>query len=291
MEKLILKYILTNIQGRKWHLLRIGFSLLFFVFLITSCTRINLEEKGVFKLLTDWSKRSPGIEIPSSYTVILGDQILTFSEAENQLPPLFPGNYKALIFNNAENIQIREGIATVSQDNGFLNPLPGWLFSATADLKYQNNIFSDVRVTLQQQIRQLTLKLIPQGGTKDRITAISAELSGVAGAWDLVQNKAHGQALRVPLNFQKQQDGSWQTSIRLIGTLENKQIMQGTVYFADGKPQNLSLNSDLSAAMANFNTDKHIPFALSATFETQTETGFILHINNWVPVSNSGTAN
>lgn len=55
---------------------------LLLVFTIASCTRVDLEDplKGKITLVTDWSKHTAGVEQPASYTVILNNQTLNYTQ-------------------------------------------------------------------------------------------------------------------------------------------------------------------------------------------------------------------
>lgn len=58
--------------------------------------------------------------------------------------------------------------------------------------------------------------------------------------------------------------------------------MTATLTYSDGNPQPTGLESDLSAALADFNADKAEPLTLGGTIaETPTEAGFGCHIKGW----------
>lgn len=58
--------------------------------------------------------------------------------------------------------------------------------------------------------------------------------------------------------------------------------MTATLTYSDGNPQSTGLESDLSAALADFNADKAEPLTLGGTIaETPTEAGFGCHIKGW----------
>ncbi|MFV0537511.1 MAG: hypothetical protein ACK5M3_09065, partial [Dysgonomonas sp.] len=105
--------------------------LLFF----SSCTRVDLEEplKGKMTLVTDWSKRTTGIEQPASYTVTINNQTLTLYNNSNLLPELAAGTYPIYIYNSPDRISITGTTATVATTGDLVNPLPGWLFTATTE--------------------------------------------------------------------------------------------------------------------------------------------------------------
>lgn len=258
---------------------------------VISCTRVDLEDplKGKMTLVTDWSKRTTGVEQPASYTVILNNQTLTYSQATNLLPELETGNYPIYIYNTPDKINITGTTASVSTNGNTVDPLPGWLFTATTEARYADFKEETITAVMQQQIRQLTITLKPTGGTIDKISSITASLSGVAGAWDFKENKPTGNSVSVPLNFTKKEDGTWQITVRLLGTIGLQQRLTGTVSFEGGSPADIALDSDLSAIIALFNTDKITPLLLQGEMkETPTEFGFTSVITSWESGNGNG---
>lgn len=252
--------------------------------LLSSCTRVDLEDplKGKMTLTTDWSKRTSGIEQPASYTVKLGEQTLTFDNSSNLLPQLATGTYPILIYNAAENISVDGATATVNTVGDAVAPLPGYLFTASTQAVYADFKEETITVQMQQQIRQLTITLKPTGGTIDKISNITASLSGVAGAWDFKENKPTGNSVSVPLNFIKKEDGTWQIIVRLLGITSSQQQLTGTVFFEGGEPADITLDSDLSAVIAKFNADKVTPLHLIGEMqETPSGFGISATISSW----------
>ncbi len=258
---------------------------------MTSCTIVDLEEpmKGKITLITDWSKCTSGIEQPTSYSVIVNNQTLNYTQSTNLLPELNTGTYPIYIYNTPDKISIAGTTATVATPNNQVDPLPGWLFTATTQAIYTDFKEETVAAVMQQQVRQLTITLKPEGGTIERITGITAILSGVAGAWDFKANKPAGNAMNVPLTFAKQDNGTWQAVVRLLGITGTQQKLSGTVTFEEGPPADITLDSDLSAIIAKFNTDKITPLLLQGEMkETPTECGFTSVITSWESGNGSG---
>ncbi|MGC3978601.1 MAG: hypothetical protein QM751_10445 [Paludibacteraceae bacterium] len=146
---------------------------------MTSCTIVDLEEplKGNITLVTDWSKCTSGIEQPTSYSVIVNNQMLNYTQATNLLPELTAGNYSIHIYNTPEKISIVGTTTSVATANHQVDPLPGWLFTATTQAIYADFKVETITAVMQQQVRQLTITLKPEGGTIGRIASISAILS------------------------------------------------------------------------------------------------------------------
>lgn len=290
------KTTIAEKNRRKWSPCTILFSLFVLhcsLFTFSSCTRVDLEDplKGKITLTTDWSKRTPGITQPASYTVTINNQTLTFNTNSNLLPELSAGTYPIHVYNTADKITLSGTTATVASNNNQLDPLPGWLFTATTQAVYTDFKVETITAVMQQQVRQLTLVLTPTGGSKDKITNITAQLSGVAGAWNFATNQPAGSAMNAPLTFAKQADGSWQATVRLLGVAGTQQKLTGTISFAGGSPADMTLDSNLSTSLANFITNKEVPLSLGGTMqETPTEAGFGATINGWTPVTSGGIA-
>ncbi|MBD8387780.1 FimB/Mfa2 family fimbrial subunit [Dysgonomonas sp. BGC7] len=260
---------------------------------MTSCTIVDLEDplKGKITLVADWSKRTTGIEEPTSYSVIVNNQTLNYTQPTNLLPELNTGTYPIYIYNTPDKTSIAGTTVTVATTNNQIDPLPGWLFTATTQAIYADFKEETITATMQQQVRQLTITLKPEGGTIERITGISAILSGIAGTWDFKANKPVGNAMNVPLTFTKQDNGTWQATVRLLGITGTQQILTGTVTFEGGSPTDITLDSDLSAIIAKFNTDKITPLSLQGDMkETLTELGFVTSVTDWVRVDESVVA-
>ncbi|MFT4168879.1 MAG: hypothetical protein QM653_07155 [Dysgonomonas sp.] len=258
---------------------------------VISCTRVDLEDplKGKMTLVTDWNKRTAAIEQPPSYTVILNNQTLNYTQTSNLLPELDAGTYRIHIYNTPEKITISGTIASVNIIGNNVDPLPGWLFTATTEARYADFKEETITMQMRQQVRQLTITLKPTGGTIDKISNITASLSGIAGAWDFKENKPTGNSVSVPLNFTKKEDGTWQITIRLLGITGSQQRLIGTVSFEGGSPADIALDSDLSAIIAKFNEDKITPLSLQGEMkETPTEFGFTSVITSWESGNGSG---
>ncbi|MGC3978602.1 MAG: hypothetical protein QM751_10450 [Paludibacteraceae bacterium] len=94
--------------------------------------------------------------------------------------------------------------------------------------------------------------------------------------------------MNVPLTFTKQDNGTWQAVVRLLGITGTQQMLTGTIAFDGGSPTDITMDSDLSAIIAKFNTDKITPLWLQGDMkETPTELGFVTSVTDWVSVNES----
>jgi len=263
------------------------------VIIMASCdTIIDLEDppKGRVTLTTDWSNRSTGIERPADYNVVIDKQTLKFTEETNQLPELDRGTYPIHIYNTPEKISINGTEATINSTNNIVEPLPGWLFTSVTQVEYTDFKVETITASMQQQVRQLTISIKPEGSTASKLASIDATLSGVASEWNIQANKPEGNPCRVLPSFAKQADGTWQATVRLLGTIGNEQKLTITLNFPDGI-EPIIIESNLNTELSDFNKDKYKPLTLSAKIvETHTELGLTTEIEGWT-VGGGGSSN
>ena len=165
---------------------------------------------------------------------------------------------------------------------------PGWLFTSVQEVTIEADTDHDLTAVMRQQVRQLTLVIEPTGDAADRIESIEGSLSGAAGTLDFATG-TYGAVSDVALHFTRITDGSdagkWTATVRLLGIAGDTQRLTATLTYADGNPADTSLESDLTAALADFNADKTVPLTLGGTIaETPTEAGFTATIGDWEEV-------
>ena len=257
---------------------------------MTSCTIVDLEDplKGKITLVTDWSKRTSGIEQPTSYSVIVNNQTLNYTQTCNLLPELEMGTYTIRIYNTPEKVTINGTTAIVATTGNQVDPLPGWLFTATTQATYADFKEETIKAVMQQQIRQLAIELTVTEGDPERIASTAATLTGIANSFDFKTNLHNGTNLTVNPVFIR--NGNKLTAIvRLLGTTSESQKLTLDIVFTDGRTQHIE--SDVSSMLANFNTDKHIPLSISGDLNTPIEAGIQGTINGWISTPHgNGTA-
>lgn len=261
-------------------------------------------EKGQITLTTDWSSRTAGIDIPTSYIVAVNKYSEKVSDVTNTLDNLFePGDYHLRAYNTPEHISINEATVTVAQTSGYVDgvgqfaqEMPGWLFTSTLDTEIEADTDYELTAAMQQQVRELTLFFEPTGGSTDKIERIEGYLSGVASTLNM-DDGTHGTPMNVALTFAKVADGAnagkWAATVRLLGVAGTGQRLHAQIYFEDDTPRAVSLTDadgtegcDLTAELADFNKDKKTPLALGGkVVETPTSTGFTATITDWNPVT------
>lgn len=250
-------------------------------------------DKGMVTLTADWSMGA-GITKPTGWKAVMNGQEATPENEDSQsFRELFaPGTYTLYAWNPSDQFAINGTTATVTPEGSGINALPGWLFTGRLQTTVEADKKQEVTVTMQQQVRQLTLVIEPTGGTADKIKEITGTLSGVAGSYD-IESGEHGAASSVALTFAKDTDNKWKATVRLLGIVPGAgQKLSGTITFTGGTPQDIPLDSELSTQLEKFNDNKKDPLALGGeTVETQSPAGFTATIINWDTVYDSGIAN
>lgn len=257
----------------------------------TSCVKDELHDTphpdtGKIAVTADWTDRGDGVDIPAEWTVTMGDYAGTESGETHAPDYLFnPGDYTLAAYNTPENITISGTTATITGT-------PGWLFTSVQDVTIEADTDYYLTTTMHQQVRQLTLVIEPTGDAADRIESIEGALSGAAGTLDFATG-TYGAASDVVLHFTRITEGSdagkWTATVRLLGITGNTQTLTATLTYADGNPADTSLESDLTAALADFNADKTVPLTLGGTIaETPTEAGVEAGITGWEKIDGGG---
>ena len=254
----------------------------------TSCVKDELHDTphpdtGKITVTADWSDRGDGVDTPAKWTVTMGDYTGTETGTTHTPDYLFaPGSYTLAAYNTPEDITISGTTATVTGT-------PGWLMTSVQEVTVEADTDYELTAVMHQQVRQLTLVIEPTGDSAGRIESIEGSLSGAAGTLDFA-TWTYGAASDVALHFTKITEGGdagkWTATVRLLGIAGDTQRLTATLTYADGNPTDTSLESDLTAALADFNSDKTAPLTLGgALVETPEETEFSgFEITGWEPV-------
>ena len=253
----------------------------------TSCVKDELHDTphpdtGKITVTADWTDRGNGVDIPAEWTMTMGGYTGTETGETHAPDYLFePGSY------------VSGTIATVAKAHGdaadlFISNAPGWLFTSVQEVSIEADTDHELTAAMHQQVRELNIIIEPTGDAKDRIESIEGHLSGAAGAFDFATD-TYGAASDVALNFTKITEGSdagkWTATVRLLGITGDTQRLTATLTYADGNPADTGLESDLTAALADFNADKTVPLTLGGTIaDTPTEAGFTATIGDWEEV-------
>ena len=267
----------------------------------TSCVKDELHDTphpdtGKITVKADWTDRGDGVDIPAEWTVTMGDYSGAETGESHAPDYLFnPGSYTLAAYNTPEDITISGTTATVAPETGngtYINNAPGWLMTSVQEVTVEADTDYELTAAMHQQVRQLTLVIEPTGDAVDRIESIEGSLSGAAGTLDFATG-TYGAASDVALHFTKitegRDAGKWTATVRLLGITGNTQTLTATLTYADGNPADTGLESDLTAALADFNADKTVPLTLGGTIaETPTEAGVEAGIMDWEKIDGGG---
>ena len=287
-----------NTRKRKYTTTILATALLFS---LGGCVKDELHDTphpdtGKVTVTVDWSDRGEGVDIPAEWTVTMGDYTGTETGTTHTPDYLFnPGSYTLAAYNTPENITVSGTTATVAPETGngtYISNVPGWLFTSVQDVTIEADTDYGLTAAMHQQVRQLTLVIEPAGDAADRIESIEGALSGAAGPMDFATG-TYGAASDVALHFTKITEGSdagkWTATVRLLGIAGDTQRLTATLTYADGNPADTGLESDLTAALADFNADKTEPLTLGGTIaETPTEAGVEAGITDWEKIDGGG---
>ncbi|MDO4846006.1 MAG: FimB/Mfa2 family fimbrial subunit [Oscillospiraceae bacterium] len=271
----------------------------------TACTKDESSapqpqpEQGKVTLTTDWSDRTEGVDVPTSYNVSLGDYTGTATETVYGIDHQFqPGSYRLVVYNTATNIAVSGTTATVASATGdgagsFINSMPGCLFTNVQEVTIEKGGDHAVTARMKQQVRRLTLVIEPTGDAAPRIESMEGRLSCVAGSLDFADD-THGTPSDVELHFTKLTEGAdagkWTATAWLLGTAGTGQKLTARLRFVDDNPLATTLESDLTTALAGFNGDKARPLSITGKLtDTPSEGGFTASIEDWETANGGDT--
>lgn len=268
------------------------------VMAFTSCVKDELHDTchpdtGKIAVTADWTARGPGIATPPSWNIAMGDYTGTETDETHAPDHLFvPGDYTLIAYNPATDITVSGTTATVATTaDGLLSPTPGWLFTSVQEVTIEADHDYAFTARMLQQVRQLTLTIMPIGDSAERMTSMECTLTGVAGSMDFATN-TYGDESTVPLHFTKitegENAGAWTVTVYLLGVTGERQYLSGYATFADGNPQPMPIESDMTEVLSeefdHFNDFKSDPKLLSTWTEVPAQVGFTATITDWEAV-------
>lgn len=235
-------------------------------------------DRGSVILTTDWTARAEGVAIPATFTVELNGTTAVVSSNPSALPGLFaPGAARLCAWNTPEGFIIADGKATLAPTSGHSAPASSsntsasgsnasaaalftsqadWLFSGSADITVTADDSLRASLSMHQRMRLLRFELTVTEGEYDRITSISATLSGITTTVDLrtgTLTDATG-TVSIPLT---------RTGNKITGeahlpgiSATAAQELSVTLSFEGNEPPPQTTRSDLSTQLADFNDGK-----------------------------------
>lgn len=252
--------------------------------LLASCVKDELHDtphpdQGVVSVSVDYPQ---GAE-EGDYTVEVDGKPL--DEGDNASNPLTPGEHTVLVYNTPEGFTVTDGIAYVERVDGtraltdLIDPLPETLYSGTKTVTVVADDTLHLDLSVAQRTRDLRLELTVTEGDPERITAITGTLSGVAGAYDLRSETLHGEAVSTRPAFTRSGD-KVSADLRLLGTMGVAQVLTLRLSFLNGNPQDITIESDLTEQLADFNLGTGT-ITLDGELHTPTEAGVEAAIMDW----------
>ena len=261
------------------------------------------------EVTTDWTGRSSDAVVPADYILRIGGEEQMVQGETNAFKSLFlPGTQSLLAYHQTEGVTISGTTATVNTlGDGTLNPMPGFLFSASKELDIQKDDTLKVVVPMMQRIRTLALTLKLNPGDERRIASTASTLTGIAPSMDLATGSvtategksvapvftmgSDGGETRMgtpPVETRATGNPALATSLRLLGVMPGeKQELTLVVTLINGTVQ--TVVTDLTESLKNFG-GKMEPLALDATLtlpdeeETSAEVSAI--ISDWKIMDN-----
>ena len=265
--------------------------------LLASCVKDELyntphPDKGAVQVTTDWTGCSSDAVLPSDYILRIGSEEQTVKGETNVFKSLFlPETQSLLVYHQAEGVTISGTTATVNTlEDGTLNPMPGFLFSASKELAVQKDDTLKVTVPMMQRIRTLALTLKLHPGDEQRIASTAATLTGIAPAVDLTTGTiiSTGAKTIFPAFALGADDGKTRATgqpvlcatLRLLGVaVDAHQVLTLEITLTDGYVQ--TITTDLTEALKNFGSGKMEPLELDATLELPVDENYNGTISGW----------
>lgn len=267
---------------------------------LTSCVKDDLYDTphpdyGRIIVSADWTERGEGVPAPEKWVISIGDYTAEETGSTHEAERLFgPGDYRLITYNCADGITVAGTTATVSAASGergnvFISGSPDWFFANVQEITVEKDREHAFTAAMHQQVRQLTLIIEPVGNTAAAIENIAGSLSGAAGTLDFATG-TYGGVSDVGLHFTKITEGTdagkWKATVRLLGIVGDVQRLSATVRYAGDNPQPVTIESDLSEALAAFNTGKTAPLTLGGTMvETPVAGSMTAIITDWEEVN------
>lgn len=226
---------------------------------------------------------------PGDYTVAAGGQALENRDGIFVTTGLLePGGYTVLAYNTPVGFDIGDGIARVRTVDvpgapgapaTLIDPLPGSLYSGRERVTVIADDTTRVSMGVSRRVRDLEIRLDITEGDHTRIVTVEGTLTGVAGAYDMLNETLCGEPAVTSPAF-THGGGRITASLRLPGTMGDVQTLTLRIIFSDGQEQEVV--SDLTAPLSGFNSgDKTQPVTVTGELRVPMEAGFSATIGGW----------
>lgn len=268
--------------------------------MLASCYKSDLSstthpDKGkmvINKLLPDDATPPAG-----GYTIIFNGESYNTTTTTTALDvEVAPGEYTIYVYSNHSEMSIDHDIDTSGEgtiisskvvDAGMVESLTEDLYFGTQTITVLADQVISSEINLNQVTRDISFNLQITEGDPERIVGVTATLSGIAGQWECVEDIPFGDAVTIALEFTQGESLSKADvandyltgSIKVLGINGTEQILTIELTYSDGKSQKIV--SDISAQLADANSNKSIAITLSGDINTPIESEQEGTITNW----------
>lgn len=249
---------------------------------------------GAIQITTDWTDAlSPGT-IPHDYFLCMDGGAAKHVDAAVCCYPdlLAPGKHTLLIHNEPQGITISGTRATVNTlEDGTLEPLPEYLFSAVKELDVVADDTLRVTVPMERHICPIVLDVNLHGDNTENIAQIDATLSGIVSSVDMQSGIIGSENLSVDMDIRQVEEktrtyteGVLELKCRVVGVNPaERQLLTMTITMKDDTV--FIIESDLTENLKDLNTGMD-PIELEGTVDTPQDGHFSGTITDWTEVDN-----
>lgn len=251
-------------------------------------------DKGAVKVTTDWTDALAPGTIPHDYCLCMdGGAAKHVDEKVCCYPDLLePGRHTLLIHNEPQGITISGTKATVNLlEDGTLEPLPEYLFSAVKELDVVADDTLRVTVPMERHICPIVLDVNLRGDNTENIARIDATLSGIVSSVDMQSGIIGSENFSVDMDIRQVEEkvrtyteGVLELKCRVLGVNPaERQLITMTITMKDGSV--FIIESDLTDNLKDLNTEQD-PIELEGTVDTPQDGHFGGTITDWTEVDN-----
>lgn len=298
-----MKKILKNIRSREITAVRktvlpVVAATFTFAAAMTGCVKDELHDtphpdRGAVIITTEWTEALDESTVPDVYNLRMdgGETVAVKGETSTYPELLEPGRYALSVYNEPRGMTIDGITATVNRlQDGTLEPLPEYLFSAVKELDVVQDDTLRVIVPMIRRLCPIVLNLTLEGENTGAIARIDATLEGIAASVDLQTGTIGSENATVTLDVRQAAgktraytEGKLVMRCRVVGiNPQERQLLTVTVTMADGYVQ--AITSDLTDRLKDLNAEMK-PIELTGTVEALQDGHFSGTIEDWEIVS------
>lgn len=302
-----MKKILENIRSREIAAVRktvlpVAVATLTFAVTMTGCVKDELHDtphpdRGAVVITTEWTEALDESTVPDVYNLRMdGGETVAVQGETNTYPELLePGRHALSVYNEPQGMTVDGTTATVNRlQDGTLEPLPDYLFSAAKEFDVQADDTLHVTVQMERRLCPIVLNLALEGENTGDIAWIDATLEGIAASVDLQTGTTGSENATVTLDVRQATgktraytEGKLEMRCRVVGiNPQERQLLTVTVTMADGYVQ--VITSDLTDRLKDLNAEMK-PIELTGTVEAPQDGHFSGTIEDWETVSGGDT--